>query len=153
MRRGELKLMENVIAFLMIMILGMIAFIYFAVAQGSAQKVANQQHADLEAVRTAQALYDMPELACTFSSFGRCIDLGKARALATYLEANPENQSVYLPLFGRSAVSVDCVRCKTPITIYDQLPKGSGYRAIQVPVAVYNQTTGFTSFGYLEVKR
>lgn len=153
MSRGELKLMENVMAFLMIMILGMIAFIYFSVAQGSTQRQQAQQRADLEALRTAQALYDMPEISCGSSSLGRCVDLGKARALASYLRRHPENQSTYLPVLGRSSITLSCTRCSENLTIYDQLASTSDYRAIQVPVSVYNETTGYTSFGYLEVKR
>ena len=146
--RGELKLMENVMAFFIIIILGMIAFIFFATAQGSSESERLEQSADLRAIQTARALYNMPELSCTFTQTGRCIEAEKAYVLAEILDTDELN--VYFPVFGQSSIAIDCLGCER-IEVYNLLTT-TNYRQVHVPVVVHNATSNTRSFGWIEVR-
>ena len=146
--RGELKLMENVMAFFIIIILGMIAFIYFATAQSATEQELTAQQGDLRAIQTARSLYNMPELSCTFAQTGRCIDAERALVLSETLEG--ENASIYFPVLGRSRIALDCIGCET-IVVYDLLDS-TNYRQLHVPVVVYNATSDTRHFGWIEVR-
>lgn len=146
--RGELKLMENIMAFFIIIILGMIAFIFFASAQASGQQERFEEREDIRALQTARSLYNMPELSCTFTQTGRCIEAEKAHALSELLEG--ENASIYLPVLGISSVALDCLGCER-IEIYNLLTT-TNYRQIHVPVVVHNATSNTRSFGWIEVR-
>ena len=146
--RGELKLMENVMAFFVIIILGMIAFIFFATAQGAAERDRADEAESVRAITTARSLYNMPELACTFAQTGRCIDAEKALVLSDVLRG--ENTTIYFPVLGQSRVAIDCIGCET-IVVYDLLER-SNYRQVHVPVIVYNATSSTRNFGWIEVR-
>lgn len=144
--RGELKLMENVIAFFMIIIIGMIALIFFSMSQNAQNQQRAQQLETVEAVQAARALYNLPELACTYSESGRCIDAYKAQAFSEL-----EVDTVYFGVFGRSEIALRCIGCENNVSIYDQLESNT-YRQIQVPVTVSNATSGIDHFGWIEVR-
>jgi hypothetical protein len=146
--RGELQLMENIMAFFIIIILGMIAFIYFATAQAGADRERIAEREDLRALQTARSLYNLPELSCTWSQTGRCIDLDKAEIFGSML--TDANATIYFPVFGRSRIAIDCLGCDETI-IYDQLD-ATTFRQLHVPVLVYNATSDSRLFGWVEVR-
>ena len=146
--RGELKLMENVMAFFVIIILGMIAFIFFATSQASSEREASEERENLRAIQTARSLYNMPELGCTFTQTGRCVDREKARQLAQIIDT--DDAETYFPILGRSRVTIDCIGCD-PIVVYDLLTSTS-YRQIHVPVIVYDPIGNSRAFGWIEVR-
>lgn len=149
--RGELKLMENVIAFFVIIIIGMIALIFFTLSQSSAQSSLEEQRDTARAVQAARALYNLPELSCTFSSSGRCIDAHKAVALSDLISTDPNVSDTYLPVLGQSEIAIRCLGCEANVTVYDML-NANTYRQIQVPVLLHNATSGSDRFAWIEVR-
>jgi hypothetical protein len=143
--RGELKLMENVMAFFIIIILGMIAFIYFATAQGADARDQAEESANLRAIQIARSLYNMPELSCTFTQTGRCIEAEKALIFSGIISTD-----VYFPVLSQSRIAVNCIGCEE-IVVYDLLDSTS-YRQIHVPIVVYNATSRIRHFGWIEVR-
>lgn len=147
--RGELKLMENVMAFFVIIILGMIALIYFSTAQSASERQIDEEREDLRAIQTARSLYNMPEISCTFTQTGRCVDLEKAQALRSLLDG--DYAQVYFPILGRSRVAIGFIGAEDTILIYDAL-NSPNYRQIHVPVIVHDPLENTRSFGWIEVR-
>jgi type II secretory pathway pseudopilin PulG len=164
MKKAQIQLFESIavmVVFAFLLVFG-INF-YFRIEATSVAREelrANQ----LRVFSLAQKTAFLPEMDCAIAGIQQeaCIDVSKLQAFSTMLANDPDAQQLYFPVFGWSTVTIQQIygSCDTPcdplaptnITLYDDTPpKYTDLSKVQVPILLFNATTGNYAYGYIEV--
>lgn len=130
-KKGQIKMFENVGVLVIFFFLLMMGVIFYFNYQESSLKKQVRDLNRANAFRTAEIIFNLPELACYYNTvrFYSCIDAQKMRIFKDYLKNNLET---YFPLFGFSKIKIG------EDVIYEYSPgiKSESY-VYSLPVIIY----------------
>lgn len=152
MKKSQIKMFENIgvmIVFFFLLAFGLVFY-------GNYQKrsLINMQYEfNLEnAIKTSKRVSYMPELQCSETQAGNCIDSYK---LESFKNVIGDAEDYYYNIFGKSTVSIEQLY---PITksspLYDSpMEEGQRYSTIKsiIPVSIYNPVDRKYYYGVLNV--
>jgi hypothetical protein len=112
MKKGNIQLMENVFTVFILIFIGMIILIFFAVNMVREQSEKADAEVEMEALRIARALQSLPEIQCSIGdSVIPYIVLTalKAQSFAKELleDRSINYRAIYFPVLGRSKITLN----------------------------------------------
>jgi len=158
MRKGNIQLMENVFTVFILIFIGMIVLIFFAVNQIMEQSLRAEAEIEMEALRTARSLISLPEIQCSIgdSVIPYCIDELKAQSFSELLEDDINYRAIYFPVLGRSKITLYIYEYtnkefdEVTESLYSGYDSSNSIQAFSIPILVRGSDE-FTRMGYLRV--
>ncbi|MBN1275146.1 hypothetical protein JXA12_02545 [Candidatus Woesearchaeota archaeon] len=161
-KKAQIQIGESMLVIIFVLIIGVIALVFVARMQEDKIAVRLDEYESLNAVETAQLVTNLYDLRCAKPGLTEtCVDLHKAKAVASILEDPGPARDYYYSLFKDARITL--VQAYPPpagtddgkLVLYDVGP-GEGNRtttALHIPVSVHNASANTLGFGMLVIER
>lgn len=151
-KKANVQLMENVFTVFILIFIGMIVLIFVGVNSFQNQRIAAEAEFEMESMRIAKSLQNLPEIQCTISdeTIPYCIDFAKAKAFQIIVDGDLTNKELYFPILGRSTITVHNLETTNEVEVYTT-PIGTSMQVFHLPVLIQEES-GITSMGYIKVE-
>lgn len=150
--KGNIQMMENVFVVFMLIFIGMLVMIFIGVNSIMSHRMDTQAQFEMEAMRIARSLQNLPELQCTISdeTIPYCIDMRKADAYRQIVNHDATLKEHYFPILYRSTINITIIESGNYAVPYEN-PLGVSYQAFHIPVLVMEDDY-LSSLGYIRVE-
>lgn len=150
MIRGQLRILENVFAVFILIIVLMLVLVMLFTNAFQMQRDDLERVSEREAVAIARFAASMPEIGCVGLEGDRpyCVDAARAGSFRDRMRSDPALVQQYYPYLGTSRISIGAVSGAT-IPIHDGLGAPDGIQAYRIPTLVAH-ASGY-DVGWVEV--
>mgnify|MGYP006302726549 CR=1 FL=1 len=164
-KKAQIRLFESIavlVIFVFIIALGLKFYTNVKIAK---LKDAEARFSELDAVKSAIILSNLPEISCSFQGISEtaCFDLYKVIAWNNKMNGGPSEIAFidyYLPVLGRSEMVIERIYPKISTeqnewTIYNGsvgIDKRTGFDYVRQPVVLHDTITRTNQLGVLHIK-
>ena len=156
-KKSQIKNLETIMVIFVFTFLLLFAYVFYVRSQYASINEDVRRLTQLKVVGLSQVI-SMPEFRCNDYTTKNCLDYYKLKAFSELMSGNDDTSKrfnlYYAEKFGFSKIIVkEIYPSEEEIVLYDKTPKD--YKAVyssELPVSVYDTTTGRYSFGTLIIK-
>jgi hypothetical protein len=157
-KRGQIKMFESIAMLLVFFFLVAIGLKFYGNIELANLKQAKERFADLDSVKMAIILANLPELKCSTQNVyrGACVDIYKVRAWEEEAGKDPA-RSYYFDLLGHSTITLEEWQGTSLAweahVLHNETPPGNYSTSLTpLPVTVWNPQQRRHTFGVLYVR-
>jgi len=154
-KKTQIQMTENIVIIAIIIFIIVFGFMFYSKLRTGTIEQKSREYSELETVKAAQIISNLPELSCSRNSLVDigCFDKFKLEAFIN-LELTKDYFEYYRSLFGKSTIIINEIYPdnQTNYTLYnntyDDLVTSD---SVFVPINLYDPLGDYLSFGYMQI--